>query len=464
MTITEKLINYVMSMGYDRIPEKAVDGMKRLVMNSIAAMLAGTFASGVRELTQLIRTWGGTPESTVFLNDLKVPAHEAVLVNATMIRALDFDDFHMQTGMHSGAIVLPVALAAAELAGDTDGKALIAAMILGAEIMCRMRLVPDRCIGVSGWTGEIYGAFGGAITAGKILGLSKEEMINALGLAYSQASGNAQTIFEGTLSTRLQQGFAARAGLLSAVMARAGLTGPMGFLEGKAGLYPVYYRGLDYDINRLVGGLEEKYEFLNLATKPYPCCGFIMAPLENVLDIMRQNEIADKDIEMVTVRVNEQMYNTVCSPPENKYRPQTPADAMFSLPYALSTAIITGDVLLEDFFVDAIREPNRLEFVNRIETKVDKDIDKESKDLNLPLALHEIDLRTKDGKCFSQKIYHAKGFPDKPMKMEDFSEKAKKCAPLAIKPFSEEKIKILRDMIQNLEKQGNVQQLTDLLY
>jgi len=464
MTITEKLINYVMSMGYDRIPEKAADGMKRLVMNSIAAMLAGTFASGVRELTQLIRTWGGTPESTVFLNDLKVPAHEAVLVNATMIRALDFDDFHMQTGMHSGAIVLPVALAAAELAGDTDGKALIAAMILGAEIMCRMRLVPDRCIGVSGWTGEIYGAFGGAITAGKILGLSKEEMINALGLAYSQASGNAQTIFEGTLSTRLQQGFAARAGLLSAVMARAGLTGPMGFLEGKAGLYPVYYRGLDYDINRLVGGLEEKYEFLNLATKPYPCCGFIMAPLENVLDIMRQNEIADKDIEMVTVRVNEQMYNTVCSPPENKYRPQTPADAMFSLPYALSTAIITGDVLLEDFFVEAIREPNRLEFVNRIETKVDKDIDKESKDLNLPLALHEIDLRTKDGKCFSQKIYHAKGFPDKPMKMEDFSEKAKKCAPLAIKSFSEEKIEILRDMIQNLEKQGNVQQLTDLLY
>ncbi len=170
-------------MGYDRVPEEATDGMKCLVMNSIAAMLAGTFASGVKELTQLIRTWGGTPESTVFLNDLRVPAHEAVLVNATMIRALDFDDFHMQTGMHSGAIVLPVALAAAELAEDTDGKALIAAMILGAEIMCRMRLVPDRCIGVSGWTGEIYGAFGGAITAGKILGLSREEMINALGLA-----------------------------------------------------------------------------------------------------------------------------------------------------------------------------------------------------------------------------------------------------------------------------------------
>jgi 2-methylcitrate dehydratase PrpD len=137
---------------------------------------------------------------------------------------------------------------------------------------------------------------------------------------------------------------------------------------------------------------------------------------------------------------------------------------MFSLPYALSTAIITGNVLLEDFFVEAIQKPDRLAFINRIETKVDEDIDGESKELNLPLALHEIDLRTKDGKCFSQKIYHAKGFPEKPMTMGDFFEKAKKCALLAIKPFSEEKIEILRDLIKNLEKQGNVQQLSELLH
>lgn len=464
MTIEEKLLNFVTAMRYKDLPQEAVEGMKRLVMNSIAAMLAGTGASGVKELTHLIRTWGGAPESKVFLNELKVPAHEAVLVNATMVRALDFDDFHMQTGMHSGAIVVPVALAAAELTGNTDGKALIAAMILGAEIMCRMRLVPDRCIGVSGWTGEIYGGFGGAITAGRILGLTNDEMANALGLAYGQSAGNAQTIYEGTLATRLQQGFSARAGFFSAVMANAGLTGAKEFLEGKAGLYPVYYRGLDYDISRLVDGLGEKYEFLNLATKPYPCCGFITAPIENALGIMRKNEIVHKDIVNIKVRVNQQMYNTVCSPPENKYRPQTPADAMFSLPYALSTAIITGDVLLEDFFVEAIRAPDRLEFANRIETKVDENIDRESKDLNLPLALHEIDLHTKDGKCFSQKIYHAKGFPEKPMTMEDFSEKTKKCAPLAIKPFSKDKIEMLRDMIKNLEKQGNIQQLTELLY
>jgi 2-methylcitrate dehydratase PrpD len=418
----------------------------------------------VKELVQLIRKWGGAPESTVFFHRLKVPAHEAVLANATMVRALDFDDFHMQTGMHTGAIVVPVALAAAELKGGTSGEELITAMVLGAEILCRMRSVPDRCIGVSGWTGEIYGGFGGAVTAGKILGLTNDQMLHAMGLAYGQAAGNAQTIYEGALATRLQQGFSAKAGLFSALMAKAGLTGAKGFLDGKAGLYPVYYRGLVYDISRLVDGLGGEYEFLNLSTKPYPCCGFIISPIENILGIMRENDIAHEDIEKVTVRVNQQMHNTVCSPPQNKYRPQTPADAMFSLPYALSTVILTGDVLLEDFTVEAIREPDRLEFANRIETRVDEDIDTESKKLNLPLALHEIDVTTKGGGCFSQKKYHAKGFPENPMTMEDLSLKMKKCSHFAGEPLFEDKIEPLATMVKSLENQEEIQGLIELLY
>jgi 2-methylcitrate dehydratase PrpD len=283
-------------------------------------------------------------------------------------------------------------------------------------------------------------------------------------LAYSQAAGNAQTIYEGTLATRLQQGFSARAGLFSARMAKSGLTGAKNFLDGKAGFYPVYYRGLNYDVNRLLEGLGEKYEFLNLVTKPYPCCGFIISPIENIFNIMQENEIAHKDIGKVTVRVNQQMYNTVCSPPENKYHPQTPADAMFSLPYALSTAILTGDVLLDDFSVEEIHNPDRLDFAKRIETKVDEDIEMESKELNLPLALHEIDLMTKEGKYFSQKKYYAKGFPEKPMTMEDFFKKAKKCSLLAVKPFLEDKIESLTYSVENLKSQEDVQRLIKLLY
>jgi 2-methylcitrate dehydratase PrpD len=464
MTVEENLSDFVTSARYEDLPREAAEGMKCLLMNSIAALVAGTSTSGVNELAGLIRKWGGAPESTVFFHGLKVPAHEAVLVNATMIRALDFDDFHMQTGMHTGAIVVPAALAAAELKGSISGEELITALVLGAESLCRMRSVPDRCIGVSGWTGEIYGGFGGAITAGKILGLTNDEMLHAMGLAYGQAAGNAQTIYEGTLATRLQQGFAARAGVFSALMAKAGLTGARRFLDGKAGLYPVYYKGMDYDINRLVDGLGEHYEFLNLATKPYPCCGFIISPIENILGIMREQGIAPEEIEKVSVRVNQQMHATVCSPPEKKYRPQTPADAMFSLPYSLSTAILTGDVLLEDFTDEAIQEPLRLEFADRIETKVDEGIDRESKQLNLPLALHEITVMTNGGGCFSQKKYHAKGFPENPMTLEDLCQKIRKCVLFAGRPFLEDKIESLANMVKDLEDQDEIQQLIEWLY
>jgi 2-methylcitrate dehydratase PrpD len=359
---------------------------------------------------------------------------------------------------------VPVALAIAEAMGGIEGKSLITAIALGAEIVCRMRLVPDQCIGISGWTGEIYGAFGAAVTAGRIGGLSGDEMGHALGLAYSQAAGNAQTIYDGALGTRLQQGFSARAGCVSVAMAKAGLTGAKNFLEGQAGLYPVYYRGLGYDINRLTEGLGEKYEILNIATKPYPCCGFIMAPIENVLRIMEGNRLVAGDIKKAVFGVNQKMFNTVCFPPDTKYQPQTPADAMFSLPYVVATAIKTGDVLLSDFSHEAIGNPERLKIARKVEIEIDKGIEKESQALNLSLSLHQVDLETEGGQRFSRKLYHAKGFPQSPMTMKDFTEKAKRCVPYAVKPFPESKVEELKELLVHLEDKEDIRPLTKLLF
>ena len=464
MLTIESIIDYICSTRYENLPNDVIVAAKRLIMNTFCAILCGSGAEGVREIAALVKDWGGKEEGTVFLYSTKVPAHEAVLVNATMARAADFDEFNFQTGLHAGGTVVPVALAAAETCGNVDGKNLITAVVVGAEVMSRMRLVPDYCIGVSGWAGEVYGAFGGAITAGKVLGLTREKMVNALGLAYSQAAGNAQPIYDGSWATRLQQGLSARAGLLSAILATHGITGSQNFLEGKAGFYPVYYRGMDYDINRLLKGIGKKYEFMNIATKPYPCCGFLMAPIENVLDIMHQNNMNHRDISKVVVRVNQPMYNTVCAPPETKYRPKTAADAMFSLPYVVGTAILRGDVFLEDFSADAFADPERLKIADKVEIKVDEDIDKESKELHCAFSPHELAIETGSGKKFSQKLYYAKGFPQKPMTMEDFTEKAKKCSHYAVKHFPDRNIKDFKEQVEHLEKQKDIGYLTRLLF
>lgn len=463
MTAEKSLIHFAMSKQYNDLPAEVVSGTKRLIMNIIAALIAGSSAKSVSVLANLIKGAGGSPEATVFLNGFRAPSYESVLVNASMARAVDFDDFHMQTGMHASATVIPVALATAEALGKVDGKAIISAIALGIELLCRMRLVPDLCIGISGWTGEIYGAFGAALTAGRLFALSEEQMGNALGLSYAQAAGNAQSIYDGTEATILQQGFSARAGFFAAVMAKAGLTGAKNFLSGKAGLYPVYYRGLNYDIGRLTSGLGDRYELLNIVTKPYPSCGFTMAPIENVIGIMKENQLDAQDIENVKICVNRKMYNTVCHPLDNKYRPKSASDAMFSLPYVVATAVLNGDVILEDFSSEAIREPERLRLMERIKIEMDENIEKEALETNLPLGLHQIDLKIRGGKRFSRKMQYSKGFPQQPMTLEECAMKAIKSASVAVNTITVDRIAALKNIIEHLEEINDIRQFTDLL-
>lgn len=463
MSTEEKLADYLSSTTYDDLPPEVTLASKKSIMDTLGVSLAGSSASGVKEIASLVKEWGGKPESTVFLYQAMVPAHEAALVNATMARALDFDDVHMKTATHANATVVPAALAVAELCGKVNGKEFITAITLGAELMYRMRSVPDFCSAVSGWVGELYGGFGAAAAAGKIMGLTLEEMGHALGLACSQAAGVSQPFYDGALATRVQQGLAARSGITAALLARKGITGANNFLEGKAGFYPVYYRGINYDINRLTDGLGQRYELLNVATKLYPCCGFTHAAIGNVLDIIEENQLSSGDISKVLLRVNQRTYTFVCTPTKTKYRPQTVVDAMFSLPYTVGTVLFRGDVSLEDFSPEAISDTERLKAIDKVEVVADEDIDRESIELNLPLSLHIAELRTKGGQCFAQKVLYAKGYPERPVSINDCTEKVRRCAPFAVKPFPQSKVNQLIEIVENLEQQEDVNYLAKLL-
>jgi 2-methylcitrate dehydratase PrpD len=360
--------------------------------------------------------------------------------------------------------VIPVALAAAEMRGKVSGRDLITAMAMGLETTCRLRRVPDFCLAVSGWVGEVHATFGAAVVAGKILGLDHEKMREAMGLAYSQAAGSIQAFYDGSLATRLQQGFSARSGLLSAILAKRGLTGTKNFLEGKAGFYPVYYRGIPYDLNRLTERMGEQFELLGVAMKPYPTCGFNLGPIENVLDIIQKNRLREPEISEVFLRINQRMYTNVCTPLENRYRPSTVVDAMFSLPYTVGTAVYRGDVFLEDFTPQAIGEKDRLRVVDKVKFIVDPAVEEESVEKNLPLSLHIAEVKTKNGKAFSQKMLYARGFPQKPMTLsEDCTRKLKKCIPFAAKSIPQERGEQLVGMTSALEDLEDVSSLVKIL-
>ncbi len=152
----------------------------------------------------------------------RLPAPQAAMLNASMAHALDFDDTLDHGGsIHPGASVLAASLAVSDMLGGVSGERLLLAIALGLDVSCRVALAStvDR-----GWhRTAAMGVFGAAAAAGKLLGLNVEQMVNALGIAFSQAAGNRQCIVDGALTKRLQAGQAASSGVLAAILASRGL-------------------------------------------------------------------------------------------------------------------------------------------------------------------------------------------------------------------------------------------------
>ena len=197
--------------------------------------LAGHNAPGCAAVAALVGSWGAVSGgSTVLVHGFKTSPPLAALANSTLMHALDFDDTLDASALHTFVSVLPAALATAEAAGEVDGKRFIAALVLGTDIICRISFGIQRPL--SWIRTSTCGSFGAATVAAKILGLDRDGVTNSLGIVYSQTSGNAQGLLEGKLVKRMQPGFAARAGVTAAFLARAGITGSREFLTGKYGI------------------------------------------------------------------------------------------------------------------------------------------------------------------------------------------------------------------------------------
>jgi len=242
-----------------------------------------------------------------------------------------------------------------------------------------------------------------------------------------------------------------------------GLSGAKNFWSGTAGFYPTYFRGIKYNTSKLIEALGNDYQILNVATKPYPACGFTMAPIDNVINIIETQSLKASQIKKIRIRTNEQMYRTVCTPLENKYQPKTKGDALFSLPYTIATAVIKGDVRLEDFSEDVLNNENRLEMMQKIEIINDEEMTKEAVEINLPLGTHTIEVLCNNGTKHVNKLNFSTGFPQKPMTLEECANKAKKVLPFSFQPLQDEKIDALKDTIENLEELEDINYLLNFI-
>ena len=212
MKVTERIAEYAVKMSYRSFPKEVIHQGKRCFLDLIGTTLGGAKQPLGRILVKTAKEFGGKPQATVIGYGLKTSILNAALINGATAHALDFDDTHIPSIIHPSAPVIPAVLAIAEWKG-LSGKAALEAFILGFEVETRIGLGMGKKHYDRGWHNtSTCGRFGAVAAAGKLLGLSVEQMKMALGMAGTQASG-LRLVF-GTMTKPFHPGKSAFDGLL----------------------------------------------------------------------------------------------------------------------------------------------------------------------------------------------------------------------------------------------------------
>lgn len=457
MDVIYTLAGNIIDTNYENLPSEVVKATKRLFMDGLGVGLAGSVEAGVSELIDIVRDWDGKRESTVWVYGDRLPCVSAAQANATMVHALDYDDTHDVAILHASSVAVPTALAIAEKVGGVDGKRLITAVALAVDLAARLCLANKVSVFDRGWQySAIHGNFSAAAITGKLLGLDKETLVSAFGLAYHQAGGNLQCIHDGTLAKRAGPGFAARDGIMAALMAQKGITGARNVLQGRDGLFNVYHRG-DYNPEALTANLGEKFEVVNLSFKPYPCCRNTNPPIDATLALVGEYNIKAEDVDSVTIYVSKGAMKLLGEPLNTKQNPSTTVDAQFSIPWAVASAIVKGKVGIAEFTPQAIKDKTVLALSNKVTPKLDESLNR------MGVSPTIVEIKTKDGKVYSKCVDTPYGSPENPMSMDAMAAKLWDCASYAAKPLSQKNVEKLIQLVSQLEAVSDVEEVVRLL-
>jgi 2-methylcitrate dehydratase PrpD len=452
---------------YEDLPQDVIEVTKKEVLDLYAAALAGETSPAVKELVELVVEWGGKNESSLIHSVYKIPAPMAAQANAVMAHALDFDDVHDLAVMHPAVPVVPACMAVAESRGQVAGEEFITAVALGVDMICRLALaswpgydparpetrdLPFQAERVkNGWHfTTLMGFLATAGAAGKLLSLDEERLVSAFGIAYHQCSGNHQGRDDGTHTKRLGPGFAAHAGVASAMMAKKGITGPKNCIDGHMGLYRMYFQG-GYDRQTLIADLGKRYEGVNVSIKPYPCCRGTHTNIDATLGLVTSHNIKPDDVAAIKVFADGGGYQMLCMPLEVKTKPRTPVDAQFSIPWGVATALARGHVGIEHYTESAIKSQDILDVAGKISVVLDHSLDSSDK---TPSGKVEIEL--KNGQVLTNRVDFPLGSPERPMSFDDCARKFRSCATYSANKLSDDKIERTIDLISRLEELDDV--------
>jgi 2-methylcitrate dehydratase PrpD len=296
-------------------------------------------------------------------------AFGAALVNGTAAHGEDFDDTFEGGPVHSGAVIVPAVLAACEREG-LGGDRLLAGVVTGTELLCRLSLVAPKATHKAGFhPTAVFGALAAAGAVGVALRLPPEAIVSALGIAGSMASGIIEYLAEGTWTKRMHAGWAAQSGLRAALMARGGFLGPRTVLEGTHGFFRAFAPSVAPDFGALLDGLGRIWVMETIGFKPYACGTMTQPFIDCAIALARDGARAD-EITGIVCEVAEGTVHRLWEPLSDKHRPHTPYAAKFSTPFCMAVGFLDRKAGFAQFTEARIQDPAVLEMAAKIRYEI----------------------------------------------------------------------------------------------
>jgi len=455
----EVIAAHLARVRYDDLPASTVAATKACILDTIACALAGTDSVDVAAIVAVATDRAGKPTSTVFNSGgLKVPPEAAVLANGATIHQFDYDDTHDVAVCHPTSASLVPALATAEEVGGVSGRDLITAVALANDLTSRVALGIRGNLSAYPWfRAPVVGIFGATAAVAKIRGASAQQHAEALGLTLPFVSGTLASLHHGGSSVRsIRDGLCYRNGVLAAELAMRGVRGDREVFDGRFGYYQAFYRG-EYDRDKLVGGLGERYETDNISLKPWPTIRHLHTSITALVDILTEHKLAFDDVDRVTAFVGKINLDR-CRSTRLGMVPKQRIDLLGNLPFALGATLLHGGPMLALYRKAELADEVITRAVPRIRWEYDK-----QQDGPWTFESGRIEVATRKGEKFTATCKTALGNPNRPMSSAQRHQKMLDGAANAAHPVAEARARQIIDTVERLEEMKDVSALAALL-
>ncbi len=437
MKNNDHLIDFIVKADWSQLPETVRHQSKRCFLDTLGALIAGHQTPVADLMAGFAAAQFGGDESSILVNGSKLSASGAALVNGFANNALDIDDGYRLTKGHPGACVLPVALAVGELAPGVTGEKFLTALVVGYEVGIRAGLIRHATYETYHSSGS-WGAIGGAAVAGKLLGLSHEKLLHALGAAeYHAPIAPMMKCIEVPGMGKDSIGWGCMVAVMSALMAKAGFTG----------INPIFD---DSPETEWVNSLGHSYEMMNLYFKPYSCCRWAQPGVDGALKIMAENTLVVEDIKTIKVFTFKESAALSCDYPKNT------EEAQYNIAFPIAAALLDKEVGPRQVLAPRLFDKDIQKVMDKITILAQERFQKE-----FPAkAESEVEITTDTGYIFSSGVMSARWdlhttLPTDP-ELED------KFLWLVSPVLGKSKATVLKNLVANFDQEKNLDKLIGL--